>query len=526
MKSLLRIIGLILLVFSIHSCEDKPTPPQVTTTAVSEISTTAARSGGTITAEGGSAIISCGVCWSTGIEPTITEPKTSDAATADSFTSNMTDLKSATLYYVRAYATNSVGTGYGKAISFTTLGQVPSASNSEVTNVTITSATLNGSVNANYLSTVVSFEYGTTASYGQSATAVQSPVTGNTVTTISTDIAGLTPGTSYHYRIKAVNSLGTSYSSDNTFVTLGRVPAASTIAATKITSEAAQLNGSVNANYLSAVVTFEYGTSTSYGQSVNVTASPVTGNTISNVSENITDLTAGTTYHYRIKAVNSLGTTYGNDMTFRTTFDGVTGTVSDNEGNTYTTIGIGYQIWMRENLKVTKYSNGDLIGTTSPATLDISGEPSPKYQWAYEGNERNVALTGRLYTWYAVKDGRNVCPDSWHIPSHSEWTALAEYLGGTSEAGGKMKETGTIHWNSPNTGATNESGFTALPSGMRGVALHDYYFCCKTTQTFWWSSDEYSAFEGVFWGVNDSNKDLFKYQEEKGSGLAIRCLRD
>ena len=109
----------------------------------------------------------------------------------------------------------------------------------------------------------------------------------------------------------------------------------------------------------------------------------------------------------RAYATNSGGTAYGEDVTFTTLSSN---TVSDAEGNIYNIIGIGTQVWMAENLKTTRYRNGDLIGTTTSADLDITAEDTPKYQWAYNGNESNVATYGRLYTWYAVTDSRNVCP--------------------------------------------------------------------------------------------------------------------
>ena len=99
--------------------------------------------------------------------------------------------------------------------------------------------------------------------------------------------------------------------------------------------------------------------------------------------------------------------------------------LQDIDGNVYdNTVTIGTQIWMTENLRTTRYSNGDSIGTT---TLDISGESTPKYQWAYDGNESNVATYGRLYTWYAVTDSRNVCPVGWHVPSDAEWTEWTKW---------------------------------------------------------------------------------------------------
>jgi len=138
-------------------------------------------------------------------------------------------------------------------------------------------------------------------------------------------------------------------------------------------------------------------------------------------------------------------------------------TVTDVDGNVYHTVEIGTQVWMVENLKTTKYRNGDLIGTTTPATLDISSEATPKYQWAFEGNESNVNTYGRLYTWWAVTDIRGVCPTGWHVPTEDDWITLTTYLGGEDVAGGKLKEAGTTHWWAPNEGATNSSGFTALP---------------------------------------------------------------
>jgi hypothetical protein len=299
--------------------------PVITTISVSNITATSAISGGNITDEGSSTVTSRGICWSTGTTPTIADSKTTDGAGAGSFSSNLTVLNGATNYFVRAYATNTTGTGYGMAMSFTTLGQSPTPLVTDATNVGVTSATLNGSVNANYLSTTVTFEYGTTTGYGSIVTATQSPVTGNTNININAAITGLTLTTVYHYRIKAVNSLGTSYSNDISFITLGQPPTATTLLATNLTSSGATLNGSVNANNLSTSVTFEYGTTSSYGSTVPANQSHVSGNTNSNVNANISGLISCTIYHYRIKATNSLGNTiYGDDMTFAYFFYGAT----------------------------------------------------------------------------------------------------------------------------------------------------------------------------------------------------------
>jgi len=197
-------------------------------------------------------------------------------------------------------------------------------------------------------------------------------------------------------------------------------------------------------------------------------------------------------------------------------------TVKDNDSNVYKTVTIGTQVWMAENLKTTKYRNGDLIGTTTPATLDISGETTPKYQWTYDGNESNVATYGRLYTWYAVTDNRNVCPAGWHVPSDAEWTTLITFLGGIRVAGGKLKETGTTHWQSPNIGATNESGFTALPSGGREA---NGTFGGVGDDGLWWSSSETSA-TIAYNRYMDYLGFVSSSLGSKQDGFSVRCLRD
>jgi uncharacterized protein (TIGR02145 family) len=245
----------------------------------------------------------------------------------------------------------------------------------------------------------------------------------------------------------------------------------------------------------------------------------------------ITGLTDGTTYYVRAYATNDAGTGYGNTFSFATQNSSIIfnpdltyGTVTDIDGNVYKTILIGTQTWMAENLKTTKYANGDLIGTTTPDTLDISGESAPKYQWAYDGNESIVALYGRLYTWYAITDTRNVCPTGWHVPSNEEWDTLGYLVGWDA---GKLKETGTFHWQSPNDGATNETGFTALPGGFR------YYsgsYLLNRSAGYWESSTEYFDYTGNrAYNIDIYNNDSTIYNKEefnKRQGCSVRCLKD
>jgi hypothetical protein len=187
---------------------------------------------------------------------------------------------------------------------------------SHATNISIDGATLNGRatlngyVPANNLSTVVTFEYGTSTSYGHELTAIQSPLDGSVSTNVSAELTDLTPGT-YHFRIKAVNSAGTLYSDDNSFSTIvGSFPASTIVSATNISTNGMTLSSTVDANTFTTAVTFEYGTTESYGDSVVAIQSPVEANTSSKVSADISGLTPGTTYYCRIKLQCPLGPVY------------------------------------------------------------------------------------------------------------------------------------------------------------------------------------------------------------------------
>jgi uncharacterized protein (TIGR02145 family) len=206
----------------------------------------------------------------------------------------------------------------------------------------------------------------------------------------------------------------------------------------------------------------------------------------------------------------------------------VDATVTDIDGNIYHTITIGTQTWMVENLKTTNYSNGDLIGTTSPDTLNISNESTPKYQWVYNNDKNNLATYGRLYTWYAIADSRNVCPKGWHVTTNNEWTTLANFLGGDSVAGDKLKEIGTTHWISPNSDATNEYGFTAVPSGSRWPKSNvNKIYAQMGEYTHFWTATESVKDTSCAWRRRISQgHNLHRGWAQKKIGWPVRCIKD
>jgi len=202
--------------------------------------------------------------------------------------------------------------------------------------------------------------------------------------------------------------------------------------------------------------------------------------------------------------------------------ESTTGTMTGNDGKTYATIKIGNQWWMAENLKETRYRNGDVIPrVTDDSTWNglFTGA-----RCAYDNDENIAEIYGYLYNGYSVVDGRNLSPSDWRVPTEADWTKLADYIGGQLAAGGKMKEAGTIHWKSPNTGATNESGFAALPGGFR--LLKDGSFGYLGYFAAFWSSTE--AFAGYMWSRNLGYDRSAMFRDDSGrkSGFSVRLVRE
>ena len=185
------------------------------------------------------------------------------------------------------------------------------------------------------------------------------------------------------------------------------------------------------------------------------------------------------------------------------------------------TIVIGTQQWMRENLDVLTYRNGDIIPQVTDPTAWAALTTGA---WCYYNNDvANGAIYGKLYNWYAVNDPRGLAPTGWHVPTDDEWTTLSTTLGGDAVAGGKMKVAGTTRWTTPNTGATNESGFAGLPGGFRNF---NGSFSSVGSFGYWWSSTEFNTTYAWYRYLLYNDGNISRGFNYKFYGFSVRCLRD
>ncbi|MFZ4726743.1 MAG: fibrobacter succinogenes major paralogous domain-containing protein, partial [Paludibacter sp.] len=405
--------------------------PVISTTAVSAITATTATSGGNVTSDGGASVTARGVCWSTSTGPTIANSKTIDGAGIGEFNSNITGLSKSTYYYVRAYATNSVGTSYGNEVSFKTsiILTTPTITTSAVSAITATTATGGGNVTSDGGATVTA--------RGVCWSTASNPTTANSV-------------------------------------------------------------------------------------------SPITSGTGSFVS-GLTGLTANTTYYVRAFATNSVGTAYGNEVSFKTltTPTGIT----DIDGNVYTSVTIGTQTWMVENLKTTKYNDGTAIPLVTDGTAWVA-LATPGYCWYNNDAASNKTTYGAMYNWYAVNNAK-LAPAGWHVATDAEWTTLESYVSNhlvTSSSIAKAlaaktnwasyTSTGTI---GDNITLNNSSGFSALPGGYR---YYDGTYDNIGYYGYWWSSTEGDTTSAWLRYLTYHNSYLYRNNITKSYGFSVRCVRD
>ena len=494
--------------------------PEVETSPVTEYTSSSATIGGNVTDNGGFDITLRGVYWGTEPDPRLTGTKIEMGSGDCEFSQSVSGLSRSVTYYVIAFATNIKGTSWGTEISFSTEPVLPVVITSTILNITPYSAKAGGVVSSNGGSEVTErgIWWGTASNTVTTGTKL---ALGSGTGSYADSLANLIPGTTYYVTAFAINSIGTAYGEEKSFLTPGGGPMINHILNyTDLSRTGVVLGGIVTPNELSTTVTFEVGTTTSYGMSVEAAESPLTEK--DTVTAVISGLTENTLYHYRITATNDLGSVYSADSTFTTVITGRTGTVNDAEGNVYNTIGIGYQEWMTQNLRTVVYRNGtDSIPLAESDSLWAT-KVTPTYCWYAGDSAANAGVYGALYNWYAVNTG-NLCPTGWHVATNDDFSELVRYTGGAGVAGGILKETGTAHWNTPNSGATDKYGFAARGAGKRSS---DGVFDFVKVEGNWWTSTEYSTLNGSYFNILFNYGNSFQAYMGKKTGMSVRCVKN
>jgi uncharacterized protein (TIGR02145 family) len=524
-----------------------PTVPVVSTAVVTGITDTTAISGGEVSEDGGAPVLVRGVCWDTGPEPDLQDSITVNGNGTGTFTSNLGHLSFGTSYYLRAYATNSVGTAFGEERSFTTGPRTPElavVSTAEVTEITDTSVRCGGSVSDDGGSDIAA--KGICWSVFQEPTVMDDTVRGaSTAWEFSCALKGLDCNTTYYARAFVTNGVGTAYGEQVEFTTLACPvfpPQVGTDTAYEISDTAAWAGGTVMDDGGTPVMArgICWGT-----QPAPTTEGDHTedGTGTGHFDSYLSVLEPATNYYYRAYAENSEGLVYGEEYSFKTL--PASGTVADIDGNIYRTVKIGNQTWMAENLKTGHYADGTPIPFVEDQTTWGDLLQDDKAYCSYGFTAANMEALGALYTWTAAMNGaassdlnpsgvQGACPDNWHLPSDAEWQEMEMALGmPASQAdslrwrgegiGTMLKDTSNL-WTTPLV-ADNASGFSALPGGHINVAGYAYN---KTIDCYFWSSTDWGG-DGEVWYRElwyDSSK-VYRYTGlYPQEGYSVRCVKD
>jgi uncharacterized protein (TIGR02145 family) len=515
-----------------------PTPPQLTTTTVSSVTWIGAMTGGDVSSDGGSPVTGRGSAYGIVQNPNTADNTTSDGTGTGVFTSTLIGLTASTNYYVRAYATNSVGTAYGNEVSFMTesLPGVRCPGTPTVTDIdgnvyntvqignqcwTLTNLKVSKYVNGATIPTGLSSSEWSTTTSGAYAIYNNDPVKDGLFGKLYNhytvkDSRGLCPS---GWRVPSdadlstlVNQLGVPMNAGGALKSTGIQPAA--------WGWASPNTGATNSSGFTALPGGVRGFS---GGFYSLTSS----GSFWSSDGNGTGLSSNAWYRNVISANSTIyrSTNYrSTGMSVRCVM-GSGGPVSDVDNNGYETVQIGTQVWMKSNLKTSRYRNGDSIQS---GLSNSSWQNTTSGAYAIYNNDLvNNGLYGKLYNHHAVTDIRGLCPTGWHVPSDGEWTTLENYLGGSWAAGGAIRSTATQPtpggWDSPASGTTNSSGFTALPGGMRGFGGD---FSNATFSAVWWSSSLYSGSVARSLDLYSSTPYTNSSINDRTHGLSVRCVMD
>ncbi len=535
MKNILKLTGIILFIFIVQSCKKKPDLPLLTTKDVTEVSYFTARSGGEVTSDGGAEIVTRGVCWSINPNPTVSDSLAKEAGGLGVFTCNISNLAPNTTYYVRAFATNIDRVGYGNEVTFTTSQTTsPVLTTSAISSIESASAVSGGNITSDggLEVTVRGVCWSTTE---DPTIAGNKSEDGNGTGVFTSLVTGLTQGTTYFVRAYAINSSGTSYGASVSFKTLAP-PTVTTTPVTGLTQISATYGGNVTDSGGVSITARGVCWSTSPDPTIALSTRTSDATGTGAFTSSLTGLTINTTYYVKAYATNRIGTSYGSEISFNTLKENQT---TDVDVNIYNTVNIGTQVWFSENLRTTRYANGEQIPNV---TNSVQWQNLTSGAWrCYNDDSQYNSLYGKLYNWQAVADARKVCPAGWHVPSDAEWKILEQYLGmdpfelnitnyrgTTPNVGGKLKKVDTALWNSPNMGATDESGFSAIPGGRYN---QDGTFTNLSLEGTWWSSTLAITNTNLAWLriLNYNNRGSYRSMPTGsmiGGGFSVRCVKD
>ena len=486
--------------------------PSVSTVDITSITENSAICNGLVIDEGASAVIERGVCWAETSEPTTNDFKTTNGSGSGPFSVSLNGLMEGHHYYVRTYATNSNGTAYGNQVDFYTKSLKPRIGTLTFENLLnnevdlICSVITDGSISSIQ-------ERGFVYSLNPSPTVNDEKIIiSGGFGEMSVTLTGLSSSTAYYCRGYATNSEGTSYSNEISFTTYADKPIIGTLTFENLLNNEVDLICSVIADN-STIQERGFVYSLSPSPTVNDGKIIISGG-FGEMSASLTGFSSSTTYYFKGYATNSAGTSYSNEISFTTP------AITDADGNVYTSVTIGEQEWMVENLRTTKYADGtSILNATDDSqwsNLSIGG-------WCHYNNYSQYEATyGKLYNWYAVETGK-LCPTGWHVPTDAEWTNLKNYLtanGHNGTEGTALKA--TSGWNSGGNG-TDDYGWLGLPGGFRGSSGSFYAIGHRG---YWWSSSLIDPSYAWSRYLDLSNANLSSYYNGKKDGFSVRCLRD
>ncbi|MFN8211151.1 MAG: fibrobacter succinogenes major paralogous domain-containing protein [Bacteroidales bacterium] len=523
MRKFLRIcFGIIIFTAILTCCERPERIPKITTINVrsSDISYRTVTLRGLITDMGTYPVDDYGLMVSRNssfLNPTVIQKEAS--ASTDTFNVGFADLLKNTPYYFRAYLTSNSKTIYGETRQFTTLDTgIPQLATTEASDVTLSTAKSGGTIISDGGETITRKGLCISKSAGSDITnALDTTVNLTQGNSWTDEISGLEQGTKYYVKSYAVNLLGTAYGNELEFTTRFPLNAVSGDA-TSVDTVSAVLNGTVTPDNTACTVTFEWGPTNSYGHTVNATVSPVNGKTPVSVNATLAALDKGSVYHYRVKIENANNSFTGDDISFSTK-------LPDADKNIYSVIEIGTQVWMKENLRTSKFNDKTAIPEVNSGT-DWSTMTSPGF--CYYNNDATTYKNtyGALYNWYAVNTGK-LCPVGWHVSGENDFSVLFSTVGGYS-AGGNLKTTGTLEestglWKSPNSGATNSSGFSVLPAGIR---MYSGDFTYLSEIAWFWLTNDSNLAAAFSRNLVFDNTACTLGTTDKHFGFSIRCVKD